>query len=470
MYDGDGETVDLRRSRGRTVFVWRPTDVRREDVEMARWDPVAGLLTVFPMALTAGRLEPQFSRVARLEIAADALAGRDPEQSVGENDRGNGLELECLPDGFGRIFRYGLGLRRRYRGIVEIVEEHSDCTAVRVSAASPEGPDGRVFRMRLARFEAFRRTVDRNRDRATTIAARVNATEAHNAVAEVLGLAPKVTTVGRHPVIVAMTRELTGRPVLNSEERGSLVRQASRESRTAAEESPADFGRLRKDIELVSLDVLIDQFDKSMAGAAAKDESHWQRFFETNTFALQQLFAAPIALYGGQMTVRSVNALGQGSRIADFILVNTVLRTALVVEIKTPTAGLAGPVYRGKGGAEVHLPHRDLLGAIAQLQSQMESVRTDLPGLLRDTPGAEALDTFHVRGAVIAGIAGALGPEEKASYLRHRGGLSGVDVIAFDEVRERLAVLRDLLANQEPSADPTELVAPAVAADVRSCR
>ncbi len=187
-----------------------------------------------------------------------------------------------------------------------------------------------------------------------------------------------------------------------------------------------------------------------MAGAAAKDESHWQRFFETNTFALQQLFAAPIALYGGQMTVRGVNPLGQGSRIADFVLVNTVLRTALVVEIKTPAAGLAGPVYRGKGGAEVHLPHRDLLGAIAQLQSQMESVRTDLPGLLRDTPGAKALDTFHVRGAVIAGIAGALGPEEKASYLRHRGGLGDVEVIAFDEVRERLAVLRDLLAPQEP--------------------
>lgn len=448
-YDGDGETVDLRRTRGRTAFVWRPDDGSGNHVEMARWDPAAGLLTVFPMALTGGGLEQQFSRVVRLEIAADALMGRDPEQSVDENDRGNGLELDCLPDGFGRIFRYGLGLRRRYRGVVGHVEEHTACTAVRISAGGPEGPDGRVFRIRLARFEAFRRAVDLNRDRATIIAGRVNATEAHNAVADVLGLEPKATTVGRHPVIVAMTRELTGRPVLDADQRRSLVRQASLESRAVAAESPEEFGRLRKDIQLVSLDVLIDQFDKNMTGAAAKDEGHWQAFFESNTFALQQLFAAPIALYGGQMTVKNVNALGQGARVADFVLVNTVLRTALVVEIKTPAAGLVGAVYRGTGGAQVHLPHRDLLGAVAQVQSQMESVRTDLPGLLRDTPGAEELETFHVRGAVIAGTAGTLGLEEKASYLRYRGGLGDVDVIAFDEVRERLAVLRNLLASGE---------------------
>lgn len=453
-YDGDGEIVDLRRSRGETTFVWRPSDGRRVDVEMARWDASVGLLTVLPMTLTLGGLEPQFSRVTRLEISADALAGRDPEQSVDEDDRGNGMELKCLPNGFGRIFRYGLGLRRSYRSVVERVQEYTDCTVVRISVAAPEGPDGPVFRMSLARFETFRRSVDLNRDRATTIVGRVNATEAHNAVADVLGLAPRTTTVGRHPIIVAMTRELTGGPVLDSQERRSLVQRTSRESRAAAGESPEAFGRLRKDIELVSLDVLIDQFDKSMAGAAAKDESHWQRFFEINTFALQQLFAAPVALYGGQMTVRGVNALGRGSRIADFVLVNTVLRTVLVVEIKTPAAGLVGPVYRGKGGAEVHLPHRDLLGAIAQLHSQMESVRTDLPALLQNTPGAEALNTFHVHGAVIVGSAGALGPEENASYLRYRGGLSDVDVIAFDEVRERLTLLRDLLANREPPVEP----------------
>lgn len=451
-YDDRGASVDMRRSEGTTSFVWRPSDGAGDEIEMARWDPAAGLLTVFPMAPAGERLEPPYSRVERLEIAADSLLGRDPEESVGENDAGNGLELSCLPDGFSRVFRYGLRLKRRYGAVVRHVEEHTACTAVRLTAAGPEGPDGDVFRIRPGRFDAFRKTVDRNRARARVVAGRINDVEAHNAVADVLGMDPRRPTVGRHPVVVAMTRELTDSPVLDSDERRLLVRQASKESRAAARESPEEFGRLRRDIEFVSLDVLIDQFDKSMTGSASKDEGHWQQFFEDNTFALQQLFAAPVALYGPQLTVRSANAHGRGSRVADFVLVNTVLRTALVVEIKTPAAGLVGAVHRGTDGAEVHLPHRDVLGAVAQVQSQMESVRSDLPGLLRRTPGAEDMDTSHVRGAVIVGTAGGLGAEEKASYLRHRAGLADVAVLAFDEVRDRLALLRSLLAPTGPTA------------------
>lgn len=452
-YDGHDEEVQLKLLEGNTVFVWRRSDAfslsghTAEELEVARWDPSAGLLTIVPRMATSGDLEPQFDKVEELRIDADLLTGREPEQWVDENERGIGLELGCLPSGFGKIFRYGLGLRRHYRRIIQHVEDHTHCAAVRFVVAGPEGLDGPVFNIRGERFAEFKRAVDRNRERATTVAARVNVTEAHNAVAELLGLPQRKTTVGRHPVIVAMSRELTGLPVLDSEERRALVRQTSLESRAAAVEAPEEFGQLRRDIEVVSLDVLIEQFDRSMTGAAAKDESHWQHFFQTNTFALQQLFAVPIALFGEQVTVKGINALGQGSRIADFVLVNTITRTALVVEIKTPAAGLTGSIYRGAGGAEIFLPHKDLMGAVTQLQAQMESARVHLPDLLRDTPGLGPIDTVVVRGAVIAGMAQPLGAEEKASYLRFRDGLAGLEVVAFDEVRDRLRVLRDLLAS-----------------------
>ncbi len=61
---------------------------------------------------------------------------------------------------------------------------------------------------------------------------------------------------------------------------------------------------------------------------------------------------------------------------------STVTWTVLVVEIKTPAAQLTGSLY---GGAEVYMPHKDRLGAITQLQAQLESARVHLPGLLRDT-------------------------------------------------------------------------------------
>jgi hypothetical protein len=318
--------------------------------------------------------------------------------------------------------------------------------------STDEGAVGNVFHIGLERFASYRSAVDLNRDRGATVVRRVNATEAHNAMAELLALEPREPTLGRHPLIQAMTREVTGETVMGATERRMLVQQVSAESRAAAVEAPAEFGKLRQDIELVSLEVLIEQFDKGLAGSRAKNEDYWQKFFETNTFALQQLFAAPVALYKGQLTVKGVNAFGKGSRIADFMLVNTVTRSALVVEIKTPAAGLTGQRYRGAGGAEVFLPHRDLIGSVTQVQAQIDSARSDLPQLLAQTPGAETLDTCVVRGAVIVGTAASLSDEEKASFLRYRDGLGGVEVIAFDEVRDRLRGLHELLANA-PSHD-----------------
>jgi hypothetical protein len=445
-YEGAGEAVELLARSDGTSILWRSSD--DDPVEMARWDPAEGLLTVFPRTFSLGSLQSQFTRITELQLDCDVLRGWVPDDGVEENDRGDGLELSCLPSGFGRVFRYGLGIKRAYRGLAKQVDDSTSCTAIRFSAAGPEGPDGAVFQLTLDRFTDFKRAVDRNRSRATTVAARVNSVEGHNAIADLLGVEPKVPTIGRHPVVVAMTRELTGQHVLDVRERGMLVRQASKESRIAARQAPEDFGRLRKDIELVALEVLMEQFDSSMAGVAAKDEGHWQSFFQRNTFALQQLFAVPVALFGDQLTVKPGNALGQGARIADFVLVNTVTRSALLVEIKTPAAGLSGRVYRGKGGAEVYPPHAALAGAVTQLQAQMESVRTHLPALLRETPGMETLDTVSVRGAVIAGTAAALDQERAASFLRYRDGLADIEIVAFDEVRDRLEVLRALLSSE----------------------
>lgn len=413
---------------------------------MARFDPATDLLTIFPRMRSGVSFQNQFSQVSQLQVYARSLGRWDLENPITENALNQGLELVGLPDGFGKVFQYGLGLKRPYRGLIHNIEDHSNCTIVRFSDSGPEGPDSGVFNMTLQRFGNYKQAIDRNRDRGARVVRRVNAAEAHNATAGLLDLPPEVPTIGRHPVIQAMTREITEQPVLDTAERRMLVRQTSKEARIAATEAPAEFGQLRQDIELVSLEVLIEQFEKAMTGSCAKDEAYWQRFFEINTFALQQLFAVPVVLYKSQLTVKGVNAFGKGSRIADFMLVSTVTRSALVVEIKTPAARLTGKRYRGSGGAEVFLPHKDLLGAVTQIQAQIESAQVHLPTLLGQTPDAQTLDTSVVRGAVIVGTAGTLGAEEQASYLRYRAGLGNVEVIAFDEVRDRLKALRQLLA------------------------
>lgn len=256
---------------------------------------------------------------------------------------------------------------------------------------------------------------------------------------------------GRNPVIRAITEEVATGHVTDASDRATLVNEVARQAPAVAQEAPEQFGRLREDIELVSLKVLIERFQEGLVGRAAKDEGRWQRFFTENSFALQQVFSAPILVLRGQVHVRGTGPLGDGSRIADFLCVNAVTRSAVVVEIKTPASPLmAAKPYRGSGTAAVHPAHRELSGAVGQVQAQMESVPRDL----RDSPEFGAVDKWHVRGAVISGRVSDLDDEQRESFLRYREGLSSVTVLGYDEICERLKGLHALLGGPPAASGP----------------
>lgn len=458
IYNSDEGTVESSQDGGDTVFTWfthssSSDEGLRPSFEMVRFVPASRLLRIRPRKRDNDSLQDQFSRVAELQLDTNLLPewqAVGPEEPVSDDTRDGQLSLVGLPKGFGHIFAAGLGLQREYRGLVRAIEETTECTIVRFGLPGEEGPLGEVFRISLDRFIKYRAAVDRNRARSNVVARRVNMTEAENVVGEVLGVEPKKPPIGRHPIIQAMTREVTGEAVLDAAERQLLLQQTAAESRVAAREAPAALGKLRNDLELVSLEVLIDQFAQGLDGSHSKDEHYWQTFFEANVFALQQLFAAPISLYGSQLHLRVPDVHGAGARIADFVLANSVTGSAHVVEIKTPGSPLVATTsYRGSGSAEVFLPHRELIGAVAQVQAQVESVRSDFRDLLRQTIGAATLETHVVYGAVIVGTAASLDGNMKASFSRYRSGLSNVLVITFDEVLERLRGLHQLLARAE---------------------
>lgn len=439
-------SVEEQHDGAELVLLWHAQG-SRQSTEMVRFDPRSQLLRIFPKKRLGTGFQEQFDQVTEIQIDTRFTPGWDPTMPTGDSDRTGDVQLIGLPEGFASIFIFGLGLPLKYRGLIHGIEDHTPCRIVRFGASATEGPDGDVFHIGLDRFDAYKRAVDRNQRRGQTVVARANAADAHNATADLFGLDPVHPILGRHPIIQAMTREVLGEPVLDAGERRMLVEQVSAEAAKVITEAPVAFGKLRQDLELVSLETLIEQFNLSLSGLRSNDEKHWQTFFRLNPFALQQLFATPVALYGEQLFVKGPNVYGQGARVADFVLVNTVTSTALVVEIKTPAARLtAKEPYRGKGGAEVYPPHLDLTGAVTQVQAQVESMRSNLPRLLADTPAARRLDTYVVRGAVIAGTVEPLTGEQKASFERYRDGLTGVEVLAFDEVRDRLAVLHELLA------------------------
>lgn len=436
-------SVEESRDGNELVLSWSRSGAN-ERMEVLRFNRDAKLLRIFPKVRRNLSYEDAFDQLTELQIEAPRW---DPEHHSAEGERFGLLHVVGLPRGFAATYEFGLGVMRDYRGLLEEIEERTACTAVRFVTSGEEGPDGNVFRLTLERFEAYRAVVDKNRGRGRTAVGRVLEAERHNAVADLFNLDRVEPQYGRNAVINAITEEVASGYVMNAADRATLVNTVRIEAPKVAHETPEQFGRLREDIELVSLEVLIERFERGLVGRAARDEGHWQAFFATNPFALQQVFAAPILVVRGQVHVRGTGALGRGSRIADFLCVNAVTRSAVVVEIKTPATDLmASAAYRGSGTAEVYPTNRHLSGAVSQVQAQMESVPRDL----QDSAELGSIDKWHVRGAVIAGRVSELSDEQRASFLRYREGLTTVTVLGYDEVCERLKSLHAMLTNQPP--------------------
>lgn len=444
LWDSPRGQVEVNPSPTGWSLSWIPRGVG-EAQTLAEFQRADGIVRIFPKVTRGLDFDDQYDQIR--ELLVPFQEPEDMEYLVGEGDRGE-LELTGLPDGFGKIPAFGLGMPRKYRGFARAVEDATQCTILEFSRDRAEGPDGDTFRTQIQRFARYKHDVDRNERRVGDVQRRLNKAEAANSIAELVGAPLQSPALGKHPTIKAITRALSDGVPLDSSERLALVNRMSAETESVAREDPEAFGRLRSEVDLVSLDVLIDRYAKNLRGKAAKDEPLWQSFFEQNEFALQQIFATPVALYGEQLNVRIATVKDSGRRVADFVLVNPVANTMIIVEIKTPSTPLIGKKYRGTGGAEVFPPHKELSNAVAQLQSQMDSAVTDLPTLIRQTPGLDEFSGSSVKGAVLVGKLSGLEDEQRQSLMRFRDGLHGVEVLAFDEVHERLKSLHDLLAHR----------------------
>lgn len=424
----------------------------RGPTEMLRFHRVDKVLRIFPKVTRSGRLEDQFDRLAELQIEAPRW---DPEAHSVEDDRYGLMQVRGLPKGFAKFYEYGLGIKRDYRDLVDEIERRTSCTIVRFIITGLEGLDAdrKTFRITLKRFDDYRAAVDRSRGRGWTAVRRVIDAECHNAVADLLGLDRVEVKYGTNEVIRAITEEVATGHVMEASDRALIIDEAAIAAPKVAREAPERLSRLRQDIELVSLEVLIDQFEEALDGRRSGDEGHWQRFFYLNQFALQQLFSMPIVVARQQAHVQAEDAEGRGSRITDFLCANAVTRTAVVVEIKTPNTQLmAGAEYRGKGTAGVYPPHRDLGGSVAQVQSQMAAVPQDLAHRLHRTPHLTVDPWNDIRGAVIIGRVSTLSGVRLESFLRYRAGLATVTILGYDEVLERLKTLLAVLTSS-PSSD-----------------
>lgn len=410
-----------------------------------------GLVTTFPLNTLEGTerfLDPKYPQLRRISFtdpsagAVDNPFEESPASPFGPDTFDVFDFLDVLPAGFVKDPQFGLGLLQDCNRLVRLIEKHTACSEIRIEQlGSALKIDGDIFVIGLNAWDDIWSEIVRINSRGNVAAGRVKDAFVHNELSSVLGIEKTTPVMGRLAMSQLLTRAANDEATLTDEEHRDLVDAMKIQAKAAAKAAPDTMVALQRDIELVNLDRLIEIFESDIE--KNHDEEHWQRFFETNSFALQQVFGAPVVSVASGASVGGTKLDGSGNKIADYLVKNPLTANIALVEIKKPkTQIVKSRAYRdGVFGISSELSE-----AVTQVLDQAHQLKLHFANLKSDSRQYD-IEAYAIGCFVIAGpLAAPEEPDKMKSLELFRGNSSIVSIVTFDEVLASLKILRDLLS------------------------
>ena len=437
-------------------------------------DQNTGNITIFPIN-TLGRhhrfLKPKYGQIERITLAeahlliapSNEFSPSDhnylrslifsPTEPVNEDIEEDTIApfsvtsddimeiLEELPRGFIKDYDYGLGLAKPYRFIITAIEALSDSRQLIVSQNHETGVDNtnNIFYISTDDFETLRKLMDSTNRLSLAASTSVKDAESHNFLANKIGKPTKPISVGRHRYRKLLTTEIqSGDRPLSDKERDDFLEVISRNMKSIVETSPQKLATLRNDIELVNLKSLIERYESMLS--QNHSEQVWQKFLNGNPFILGLAFGYPIIKIQDQASMGGRNFSKRGERIADFLVKNSMTNNTAIVEIKTPNSKLLND---RKFRDQVYTPSSTLSGSITQALDQKYHFEREIIQL-RDRSKMYDIQSYSVHCCLIIGSI----PNDEdrlKSFEMFRGNLSGVEIVTFDELLQKLKNLHEFL-------------------------
>ena len=248
-------------------------------------------------------------------------------------------------------------------------------------------------------------------------------------------------SAGRHPLRKLFTRAAQGETALTGEEHSALLETVSRNAAVIAESAPFQLSKLRNDIELVTLEQLIDRFE-TMIEKTLK-EKLWQAFLGENPFVLELAFGYPVVIVCDQAFVGGRKFDGSDDKITDFLVKNSMTNNTAIVEIKTPQTRLLNKTtYRG-----VYVASSKLAGAISQVLDQKWRLHRNIDQRKLDSRVYD-IESYAIHCCLIVGVIPENGEQIK-SFEMIREDSKSVSIVTFDELLTKLRNLHRVLATGE---------------------
>ncbi|WP_344696408.1 Shedu immune nuclease family protein [Sphingomonas rosea] len=350
--------------------------------------------------------------------------------------------LSNMPNGFLRDPSFGLGVVKEMRPLIEAIESVEGVTRLVIGEFESTRVERGSFYLNAGEYRLLQQGISRTTRMYQEESLADRRLMAFNA--SLHRADPTKYPLRERPYKAGTVFKLLGGSkisavTLRGQDRVGLLQALASNASAIADRDPAEFVQLQKDIEIVSLDKLIDAVRRRINRNSA--ESAWQSLLEINPFLLSMLFGQPVVLLQAGASVGGQRLTGHGTKIADFLTSNALTHNAALVEIKRPKTPLLNKTeYRGG----VLGPSRELMGAVAQVLDQRYKLMTGIMGTKWNNRQIE-LEVPAVECVVVAGVI-PKGEAEIASFELIRHSFKDVQIVTFDELLERLQLLRTLLA------------------------
>ncbi|RUV67124.1 DUF4263 domain-containing protein [Mesorhizobium sp. M5C.F.Cr.IN.023.01.1.1] len=419
-----------------------------EPIVLADYDAENRILFTYPRTLYFGRhfLEQKYGHLGTIII--EGVDPLDPLYLPGTE-----LYFEDFPTGIIKAPLAGFGLTHDMRFIVDAVERlgyREIALTISNEVISSQG----VLFLPYKTFDLMRRAINRTHNAALAVANRAKV-EYVQATLNVLLDEFYELPVGppRRTLDEILVEKLIGRKRSAKAETVTAVKTVRKSMRSMAQAEPADLMDLHREIELVTLEELIERIAKKIEQATLT-ENHWQEFLTANAFVLQLAFNLPALMFDEQVAVGGTRFDGGGGKVVDYLLRVGGMGNLAIVEIKKPATKLLETRQYRQG---LHAPTAELSGAISQVLDQRYRLQQEINN---KKMASRVFDiyAYAVPGIVIAGVA-PTDPDQQKSFELFRNNLRDVTVITFDELLSRLRALHEFLKSPpkpEPGPAPSE--------------
>lgn len=349
--------------------------------------------------------------------------------------------LEDLPSGFIKDYEYGLGLQKEYDFIINAVETIRSIKHLVISESEETGFSKDIYTLSYDDYDALRRGINRITNKQNTDGRVDKIILAHNTLLNAIDPKryPEQSRPYKKDTIFKIVSAKGNEPDnLSEADKKSAIRLISKNRDDIAKTQPEALLRLRNDIELVTLEELIQKFQEMLGKNLS--ESRWQSLFNDNPFILSLAFGFPIIKIGAQASIGGRAFSGKGDKVTDFLVKNNLTHNTALIEIKTPQTTLLGKEYRGG----ICMPSSDLSGSVNQMLDQRYKFQKEIVSL-KDNAGMYDLESYSVHCILIVGMMPD-GKERRKAFELFRSNSKEILIITFDELLEKLKNLHAFLS------------------------